>query len=175
MARKRREKRASKSALRRLDEARRRLADWTKEPKRGEKGFPKPVPKARKKKKKKKAVAEVAVSGKGPAGFAKGAAPAYRKRAAILRDMGFESYGLYLLADLWGMIRTRVLAAHPHCIRCHGEATQVHHCSYSKRCLQGKDDSVLVSVCAGCHVWAEFKDGKKVGPRQATTRLRSSP
>lgn len=99
---------------------------------------------------------------------------AYGARAENLRRIGFDSYEEYLDSALWGRLRGKVLARDRHrCYACGDRAAQVHHASYSVKVLKGKDRSKLMSVCAGCHRWAEFgKGGKfKHAPEMATRKL----
>jgi hypothetical protein len=98
----------------------------------------------------------------------------YRERNLNLRAMGFASYKEYLRSDLWRSIRARVLEAHPDCFACGGTATQVHHRTYRKKDLEGRDLRKLFAVCASCHERCEFRDGdgEKLNPVQSTAKLK---
>ena len=81
----------------------------------------------------------------------------YEQRNQVLRDLRFASYKEYLLSQRWAKIRRRVLDANMRtCVRCGEEANQVHHLSYARECLLGKDDGSLVAVCPVCHNIAEM-------------------
>ena len=69
---------------------------------------------------------------------------------------GFD-YTLYLRTALWRRIRGRVMARdNDTCLRCDGQANEVHHKSYDDAVLRGDDDSQLVPLCSGCHHVVEF-------------------
>ena len=88
--------------------------------------------------------------------------------------MGFASYPEYLKSSLWKKIRSRVIKENNRtCVQCGKRATQVHHTNYSLACLDGHDDSGLLSTCRNCHQNAEFDgDGKKRTLSQANKHLR---
>jgi hypothetical protein len=68
-----------------------------------------------------------------------------------------QSYSEYLATDLWQVIRSRVLRRDRHtCHGCGSMATQVHHRSYGRSVMEGRDDSKLTSVCRSCHEVIEF-------------------
>lgn len=98
----------------------------------------------------------------------------YRERKRVLLSMGFDSYKDYLESSLWATIRKRFLATHKTCLGCGGEATQVHHKSYTKKVLSGRGKGHLYAVCRSCHERIEFRDrdGMKLSPRQATNKLK---
>lgn len=96
----------------------------------------------------------------------------YAKRNRILRQLGFESYEAYLESPLWKSIRLRVLKRDRwKCFGCRGSAWQVHHRKYTYANLSGRDTHGLSAVCGTCHAYGEFKDGKKLSPKQATKRI----
>lgn len=95
----------------------------------------------------------------------------YYYRNIILRSLGFDSYQEYLCSDLWQDIRYQVLSFKPRCVRCGVNASQVHHASYSKSVLLGKDFSQLRPVCADCHKFAEYEKGEKTSLVRANQRL----
>lgn len=80
-------------------------------------------------------------------------------REAILLSMGYRDYENYLSRALWKKIKQRVLERDDRtCRRCNGKAELVHHRSYSREVLEGLDDSMLASICEGCHHIVEFRD-----------------
>jgi len=99
--------------------------------------------------------------------------PYWLKKNNLLK-LGFSKYlDEYIRSTLWLGIRERVLDRDGRvCCKCGGEATQVHHTSYSMAALSGRDISTLVSICAFCHRNAEFVRGKKVSLRVANYRIR---
>lgn len=97
----------------------------------------------------------------------------YSRRDALLRSLGFASYGLYLNSDLWRGIRYRVLAlAKRQCCRCGGPATEVHHAAYDAETLRGLSVKRLVAVCRECHEKAEFVGDRKTSLAEANSRLK---
>lgn len=80
----------------------------------------------------------------------------YRKRDESLRVLGFSSYQDYLNSPIWYFLRKLVMK------RAKGlrqscqinRATQVHHESYSPKCLLGHQMKKLVAVCPMCHEMA---------------------
>lgn len=66
-------------------------------------------------------------------------------------------YEDYRKTKLWKDIKGRVLNRDGHrCRRCEGKAALVHHLTYSKDVMLGRDDSGLVSLCDGCHQIVHF-------------------
>lgn len=93
----------------------------------------------------------------------------YANRDAILRAIGFASYPDYLASPLWSEIRTRILDRDEGlCRLCNAPAVSVHHITYRKDVLIGKNDSQLASICRGCHKSIEFDLGKKL---TSTTKI----
>lgn len=72
-------------------------------------------------------------------------------------------YERYRKTSLWQRIRKRVLMRDGWCCaRCGGEATGVHHRSHGPAVMEGRDDSQLARLCAGCHKVVEFRpDGSR--------------
>jgi hypothetical protein len=97
-------------------------------------------------------------------------AASYGERDALLRQLGYPSYRYYLDSPLWASIRGRQLRIYPRC-HCGRWARQVHHQKYSLANLSGKSSSGLRSVCGGCHLEAEFEDGKKLPLAEATEKF----
>lgn len=91
----------------------------------------------------------------------------YKSRNDLLKGLGFKSYKHYLRSAPWAEIRERVLERDGRtCRTCGYKATQVHHGSYSRKALLGKDLSDLYAICNGCHRKIEFTpDGDKRGLR----------
>lgn len=97
-------------------------------------------------------------------------AGSYAERDALLRQLGFRSYREYLDSPLWTGIRERHLRIYQHC-HCGRWARQVHHQKYSLANLSGKSPAGLRSVCAGCHVQAEFEGDRKLDLNSATAKF----
>jgi hypothetical protein len=74
-------------------------------------------------------------------------------------------YSNYLKKEIWtDVIRPRILKRDGSCQICGSKnRLQVHHRSYKKEVLQGKDDSQLITLCGRHHVEIEFEEyyGKK--------------
>lgn len=86
----------------------------------------------------------------------------YKKRDEVLFRLGFASYRDYLRSNAWKAIREAKLAIDPQCEICGDKAQQVHHISYRKNTLTGKNPRGLVSVCESCHTKIEKRpDGTK--------------
>lgn len=86
----------------------------------------------------------------------------YEHRDAVLKRLGFESYGDYLKSDLWASIRSRVFDRDGgRCRGCGKKAAQVHHFSYGDVTMRGEILDRLISVCLRCHRKIEFKNGRK--------------
>ena len=99
---------------------------------------------------------------------------AYKNRNNTLREIGFLSYNLYLESDLWGKIRDSVLARDDYRCRCCGRpAKVVHHTSYDKDVLLGKNKEPLRSLCNGCHYAIEIHDGDKTSLKSANKHLKN--
>lgn len=98
----------------------------------------------------------------------------YSERNAIIRSMGFKTYPAYLKSVLWSSIRSRVLARSSACYICEAPATQVHHKTYRKCDLDGRDIANLYSICGGCHRQIEYRDRdqEKLNPGQATRKMK---
>ncbi len=78
------------------------------------------------------------------------------KRLRGLKPPGPErertEYEKYIVGPLWRTIRTRVLIRdNSRCRECDRMAEEVHHLSYGKEVMEGRDDSKLVSLCRACH------------------------
>lgn len=110
----------------------------------------------------------------------------YGERDDLLNSLGYSSYQDYLNSPLWWQIRNAVFAMHfvPNgreitvpskvngqsvfrlgsvkCRICPRQAKQVHHLSYARDVLLGKDLSKLIPVCRKCHELIElFPNGMK--------------
>ena len=107
-----------------------------------------------------------------------------RRATRLLKTAGKEvlslntpwsDYAQYLAGDLWNAIRRFVLLEASHqCVGCAKKATQVHHRSYDKKTMRGRDTSKLVALCATCHRHIEFDEaGNKADLATANKRLDS--
>lgn len=87
----------------------------------------------------------------------------YEERLKVLRMLGFRNYQEYLASDMWSSIRAMVMEkARGRCRLCRAVATQVHHGSYSKEVMVGRNLHPLSALCAACHLEIECKpDGSK--------------
>lgn len=98
----------------------------------------------------------------------------YGKRNARLRRDGLaSSYKEYLASPLWAEIRAKVLERDGGLCRiCGDKAHAVHHSSYGKHTLSGRNLVSLFSVCSPCHRFIEFdRDGNKVHIREVGHRV----
>ena len=89
----------------------------------------------------------------------------YRERNDFLSRNGFGSYHSYLQSDLWAWVRSRVFAMHPdgaRCFFCKKEAKHIHHTEYTPTNMMGKSLGGLITICAECHQFLEFDNGRKV-------------
>ena len=71
-------------------------------------------------------------------------------------------YAAYLKSQLWWTIRARVLKRDGNrCQACPNRARIVHHKSYAKDVMDGRNDAELVSLCHACHedIELDFVDG----------------
>ena len=83
------------------------------------------------------------------------AAPKKRITDVMLMDYRDQ----YLRSAGWRRIKKRVLERDQHiCQSCGGVGDVVHHRTYSREVLEGKDDSMLSTVCSGCHDFIHFTD-----------------
>jgi hypothetical protein len=97
---------------------------------------------------------------------------AYAERNAIIQQLGFSSYKVYLQSELWKSIRRQILLPHTRCRSCGKKATTLHHSRYKLEDMNGKCLTYLLPVCQGCHHKAEFnKKGEKIGVERATNKL----
>lgn len=93
---------------------------------------------------------------------------AYAVRNAILRKMGYPTYGEYLQSPLWAGIRKRVFSSQgTHCRLCKRQAEVVHHLRYTKDVMQGDNLRQLVPLCHGCHRQVEFDCDSKRSVEEA--------
>ena len=95
----------------------------------------------------------------------------YDRRNMHVMLLGFNCYSDYLEAEMWQIIRSRVLHRdNSRCVVCGERAIDVHHNSYEVDVLVGKDLTQLVSLCRRHHREAEFdsRHGKRTleGVRQ---------
>ena len=98
----------------------------------------------------------------------------YIKRDQIVKSLGFASFGEYLQSPLWAEVRNKAFERNgAFCVRCGGDATQIHHASYSRPNLTGRDVRRLKPVCSTCHERAERhkKTGSLFGLRAANQYL----
>lgn len=98
----------------------------------------------------------------------------YKRRKRNLLVLGYISYSAYLRSFLWSEIRKDVLRRNGKCRVCGKKATQVHHADYELETLRGDGIAAesLWPVCKRCHKGAEFKAGRKLGPTEATRRMK---
>lgn len=84
--------------------------------------------------------------------------PEMRRR--IKADVMLMDYhDQYLKTALWKRIKKRVLERDQKvCQCCGGSGSVVHHRSYSRDVMEGRNDSMLATVCAGCHDFIHFTD-----------------
>jgi hypothetical protein len=67
------------------------------------------------------------------------------------------AYGEYLKGESWKRIRRLVLRRdRGRCRSCGRRAWQVHHASYERAVLEGRDLSQLFALCGTCHLAATF-------------------
>ena len=79
------------------------------------------------------------------------------KRVTDVTLMDYQ--GQYLRSSRWRRIRKRVLERDARvCQSCGGQGNVVHHRSYAREVLEGNDDSMLTTVCSGCHELIHFDD-----------------
>lgn len=97
----------------------------------------------------------------------------YKRRDAVLKSLGFQSYQAYLQSDLWVGIRKRAMdAVNGKCRLCGKDGSQVHHTEYSLATLRGDTIKTMVVLCAGCHHFIEFHpDGRKTRRYIANRKL----
>jgi 5-methylcytosine-specific restriction endonuclease McrA len=97
------------------------------------------------------------------------AQPRKRSKDVMLQDY----YSEYLRSPLWRRIKKRVLKRDGRiCQSCGGTGTMVHHRSYERDVMEGKDDSMLATLCDGCHELIHFcEDGRKREPEEVDQLL----
>jgi hypothetical protein len=100
---------------------------------------------------------------------------AYMQRNDTLRAIGFASYADYLASATWAAIRLKVLIRDAYaCYGCRGKAFQVHHRSYGRDVLLGKDLAPLVAICNDCHRRCEIDSrGNKLSLDATNARLKA--
>lgn len=70
-----------------------------------------------------------------------------------------DGYDEYLQSNLWRRIRVAVLDRDEwRCVRCDGDAEDVHHRAYDPEIMDGRALEWLVSLCKGCHKFIHFQD-----------------
>ncbi len=80
----------------------------------------------------------------------------------IFREQDFSIFKMdynteYLKSKLWAKIKRRILRRdNSECKLCGEKTAIVHHRSYDKDVLEGKNDSQLISLCEGCHGYVHF-------------------
>ncbi len=81
----------------------------------------------------------------------------YASRNRVLAGMGFATYLEYLASPLWKSIRVDVFKLHgDKCLICKSPWQCVHHLSYGRDVLDGKDLGKLTPLCLECHYKVEF-------------------
>lgn len=98
---------------------------------------------------------------------------AYNKRNETLRDLGFDSYADYLNSGRYRRIKTIVMVkACKCCVACKKQANQIHHTSYDRDVLIGRDITKCLAICGECHENIEFdKNGTKLPLIAANRKL----
>lgn len=83
----------------------------------------------------------------------------YNDRNIILKELGFDSYPDYLKSELWAFVRRSAWAKYGStCLLCKEKASVLHHFSYTKEVLQGKQLDKLKPLCNECHHKVEFDE-----------------
>jgi 5-methylcytosine-specific restriction endonuclease McrA len=78
-----------------------------------------------------------------------------------------DYHGQYLVSPLWKRIKKRVLARDKDtCLSCCGRGSLVHHRSYERDVLEGKNDAMLATLCEGCHNIIHFNDDGSPRPQE---------
>lgn len=86
----------------------------------------------------------------------------YAERAIALDRLKFRSYEEYLSSKLWQTIRERVIELKGNqCSLCPKRYECIHHHSYRRDVLSGKNIQPLFPLCHACHEQIEFSDGHK--------------
>ena len=87
----------------------------------------------------------------------------YKERDIQLAELGYDSYSDYLKSKTWKDIRHTLLNIFPKCEFCGiNDSRQVHHISYDRATLIGKQYETIFATCYDCHHEIEFDcDGKK--------------
>lgn len=95
----------------------------------------------------------------------------------VIEGLGFRSYRDYLASPLWRRIKGRVLWKKrkgswrkARCRICRGMAVTVHHRSYEREVMLGKNRSKLVPMCRHCHKFIEFDDDGRKRPLHEANR-----
>ncbi|CAN7782845.1 hypothetical protein LJR175_008249 [Variovorax sp. LjRoot175] len=92
-------------------------------------------------------------------------AAARPKRITDVMLMDYQ--GQYLPSALWKEIKERVLERDQRiCQSCGGRGSVVHHRSYERDVLEGRNDAMLATVCSGCHNIIHFTDDGKPRPEE---------
>lgn len=98
-----------------------------------------------------------------------------RKKKRLLEtrtDQQIWYQDVYLESDLWKSIKRKVITRDEHrCVTCGADADVVHHISYAKDVMDGKNLDQLISLCKSCHHRVHFDDDKKVSVNEAEKRL----
>ena len=85
----------------------------------------------------------------------KGALP--KRRITDVRQMDYHDQ--YLKSAKWKRIKKRVMERDGGlCQSCGGRGSTVHHRSYEREVLEGRNDAMLATVCNGCHNIIHFLD-----------------
>lgn len=86
----------------------------------------------------------------------------YEFRNRVLDCMGYRQYSDYLNSEMWATIRSAKLVSVPDCELCGKKANEVHHFTYHYAVMTGQNDTLLVSLCSGCHRKIECHKGYKL-------------
>jgi len=86
----------------------------------------------------------------------------YAERLVALNRLGFKTYDEYRVSELWYGIRKKVIGSKgSRCSLCPNSYDCIHHHSYRRDVLSGKNIQPLFPLCNGCHERIEFADGRK--------------
>jgi 5-methylcytosine-specific restriction endonuclease McrA len=87
--------------------------------------------------------------------------PTKMRRRLDVMEMDYHSQ--YLKSARWRKIKKRILERDQSiCQCCGGHGRYVHHRNYLRETLMGDDDSMLATVCGGCHNLIHFDEsGRK--------------
>ncbi|OUM04502.1 HNH endonuclease [Variovorax sp. JS1663] len=95
-----------------------------------------------------------------------------RERAALPKKritdvMQMDYHKQYLQSARWRKIKKRVLERDNRiCQCCGGRGSIVHHRSYERDVLEGRNDTMLATVCNGCHDIIHYLDDGQKRPEE---------